>query len=105
MESLSRDLPYPLFFEADEIAVIRANLFLNGPIRTELKTYVHIPRLSQSFCIFHRDVDFKIILVHTLEALDHVQLIAVRTARAIKPAFVVETNCVYYESIAIPTAD
>jgi len=66
---------------------------------------MHIPRLCQSFRVFDRDIELKIILIHALESLGNVQLIAMRPSRAIEPAFVIEADGVHNQSVAFPMAD
>src|ERR1700733_8842218 len=66
---------------------------------------MRVPRLSQSLWVFHRDVDLEIVEVFSLEALNHVQLIAMRMADAIEPGFFVEANRVDDKSIPIPMTD
>ncbi len=50
-------------------------------------------------------VEFQIILIDSVKALDDVKLIAVRAANPIEPCRIVKARCIHYENVAVPTAD
>src|ERR1700722_2707631 len=69
------------------------------------KPKMHYPGFGQRLRVFQCDVEFEIILIDSVKALDDVKLIAVRTANAIEPCLVVKAHCVHDENVAVPAAD
>src|SRR4029077_13461563 len=63
------------------------------------------PGLGIRFRIFEGEVDLHGSGVNAPHALHHVQLIAVRMACAVDPAFVVDPDGVDNESVALPLTD
>jgi hypothetical protein len=85
-----------LLLKIAEVQIVsRARDFSQLPVWPQLVVESCRPGLGQRLGVFHGDVEFHVIVVHTPEALDDVQLIGVRMADSIEPGLVIKSDRIH----------
>src|SRR3984893_582563 len=87
------------------LIVLLAGVFHNLPFRMEGPDTNAIPGLGVGLRIVDREHVVDVARVPALEALNGVQLIAVRVADRVDPGFAVEGGGVDHQRVALPMAD
>src|SRR5579875_1275871 len=82
-----------------------ANVLLQFPVGGERKGARKVIGPGEGFGIFDGDIDFEMAEIGAVVALGEVHVFAVRPTGGIEPGFVVETDGIDHEGIAIPLAD